>query len=184
MAERNNLEVHERYDTRFVTQIPPVDRDNGEKFEEPVIYFLCSVGKASWYSNCEIINEMLTAMFLGKKYNSHGFISWSDLDEDNPSMKIWQTDLLDSKLLKRITDKKKGCSRLEIVNGRTAMKLMCRDKDRRAKACKLCLKQIHRQHNRLLPFRYYEQKMPRQFTTYDCGINTLYSIRKWMQGIE
>jgi hypothetical protein len=99
-------------------------------------------------------------------------------------MKSWHTDLLDSKLLKRITDKKTKKSRLEIVHGRKAMKLMCRDKERRARPCRLCLKQVHRQHKRLLPFRYYEQKMPRQFTTYDCGINTLYSIRKWMQEQE
>lgn len=70
-ADRHDLELHERYDTRFVSQIPPVNRKTGEKFEEPVIYFLCSVGKASWYSNCEIINEMLTGMFLGKKYTSY-----------------------------------------------------------------------------------------------------------------
>ncbi|CBY15857.1 unnamed protein product [Oikopleura dioica] len=156
-AEKYNLTENERHDSNQYSQFAPYE-------SEPVIYHFCSLTKTDWIQKCELACELLTGMFL---------------DESNPDLKPIHDDLLGRGLLNRTP------TGLQIEHGRKPRRLVCDRATRRNMnrpwPCDECLNNGPNRFQKFLPFRYYHQSSPQQCNEYDCGVYTIYAIRKWFQ---
>jgi len=156
-AEKYNLTENERHDSNQYSQFAPYE-------SEPVIYHFCSLTKTDWIQKCELACELLTGMFL---------------DESNPDLQPIHEDLLRRGLLSRTENG------LQIEHGRKPRRLVCDRATRRNMnrpwPCDECLNNGPNRFQKFLPFRYYHQSSPQQCNEYDCGVYTIYAIRKWFQ---